>query len=203
VALRLYHSGTSPFVRAVMVALHETGLLAEVELVPVVGSPVEPGSMPVAQNPLGKVPTLERPDGPALYDSRVICRWLDARAGGRLYPPAPRLWETLTLEATGQGMAEAAVLMRYEATLRAGDAASAAWTGAQWAKVARALDALEARWMSHLAGPLDAGQIAVACALGYLDFRHGEREWRAGRPALAAWEARFSARPSMQATRPA
>ena len=70
-------------------------------------------------------------------------------------------------------------------------------------KVARALDTIEARWISHLAGPLDAAQIALGCALGYLDFRHGERGWRSGRPALAAWDARFAERPAMQATRPA
>jgi glutathione S-transferase len=151
----------------------------------------------VALNPLGKIPTLERAGGPALYDSRVICRYLDDLAGGRLYPEKPRLWETLTLEATAHGVAEAAVLMVYEERLRPEEARSEAWVEGQWAKVARALDALEARWMSHLAGPLDMGQIATGCALGYLDFRHGRRDWRAGRPALAAWEAKFAARPAM------
>jgi glutathione S-transferase len=201
--MRLFHSSASPFVRKVMVMLHETGLIGAVEIVTTKGTPLEPGSHPLAQNPLGKVPTLERADGPALYDSRVITRYLDARAGGGLYPDGERLWETLTLEATGDGMMEAAVLMTYEARLRPEAARSAAWVEAQWAKVARACDVLEARWMAHLAGPLDAGQIAVACALGYVDLRHGARDWRAGRPALAAWEARIAALPSMQATRPA
>lgn len=185
-----------------MVVLHETGLLERVALVPAAGNPVAPGSMPVAWNPLGKVPTLERDDGPALYDSRVICRYLDAAAGRGLYPDGPRLWETLTLEATADGMLDAAVLMVYEARLRPEDRRLPEWVEGQWAKVSRALDAFEARWMAHLAGPLDAGQIAVGCALGYLDFRHAARDWRAGRPALAAWEARFAARPAMAATRP-
>ena len=158
--------------------------------------------MPVARNPLGKIPTLERDDGPALYDSRVICRYLDDLAGGRLYPEKPRLWETLTLEATGDGIMEAAVLMVYEERTRPEEQRFAPWVEGQWAKIARALDALEARWLAHLAGPLDAGQIAVGCALGYVDFRHAARDWRAGRPGLAAWEARFAARPAMQATRP-
>ncbi len=186
-----------------MVVLHETGLTDEVELVLASGTPVAPGSMPVERNPLGKVPTLERSDGAALYDSRVICRYLDDLAGGTLYPAKPRLWETLTLEATGDGMADAAVAMRYQQTLLPAQQQSPEWLEAQWLKVARALDALEARWMSHLAGPLDAGQIAVACALGYLDFRHADRAWRSGHPALAAWHARFAERPSMQATQPA
>ena len=201
--MRLYHSPTSPFVRKVMVVLHETGQLDAVELVPASGNPVEPGTMPVARNPLGKVPTLERTDGPALYDSRVICRYLDDLAGGGLYPAKPRLWETLTLEATADGMMEAAVLMVYESRTRPPERQHPAWVEAQWTKVAHALDALEARWISHLAGPLDAAQIAVGCALGYLAFRHAARDWRAGRPALAAWDARFAERPSMQATRPA
>ncbi len=200
--MRLYDSATSPFVRKVKVVLHETGLLPGVELVPAGGTPVAPGTMPVTRNPLGKIPVLEREDGPALYDSRVICRYLDDLAEGGLYPPKPRLWETLTLEATGDGMMEAAVLMIYEERTRPEERRFDGWVEAQWAKIARALDAIEARWMAHLAGPPDAGHVATGCALGYLDFRLGARDWRAGRPALAAWAARFAERPSMLATRP-
>lgn len=202
VALRLYNSHTSPFVRIVEVTLRETGLSDQVERVLATGSPLDPGSIPIGQNPLGKIPTLERADGAALYDSRVICRYLDDLAGAGLYPPAPRLWETLTLEATAQGVAEAAVLMIYEERLRPEALRSGAWVEGQWSKVERALDAVEARWMSHLAGPLDIGQIGIGCALGYLDFRHDARAWRAGRPGLAAWAAKFLDRPSMRATAP-
>jgi glutathione S-transferase len=200
--MRLHHSATSPFVRKVMVTLHETGQLEQVELVSAAGNPVAPGTMPVAVNPLGKVPTLERPDGPAIYDSRVITRYLDSIVGGGLYPDGPRVWETLTLEAAGDGINEAAVLMVYERKLREEAAQSAAWVEGQWAKIARALDALEDRWLAHLAGRIDAGQIAVGCALGYLDFRHAGRNWRAGRPGVARWFEQFAERPSMVATRP-
>ena len=200
--MRLFHSPTSPFVRKVMVTLHETGQLDQVELVPAAGTPLAPGTMPVAVNPLGKVPTLERPDGPALYDSRVITRYLDALGEGGLYPEAPRLWETLTLEATGDGITEAALLIVYEGRLRPDAGQSEPWVEGQWAKAARALDVLEARWLAHLAGRVDAGQIAVGCALGYLDFRHPARNWRDGRSGLARWFERFDARPSMAATRP-
>ena len=92
--------------------------------------------------------------------------------------------------------------MTYEARLRPEGARSGPWVDGQWRKVARALDAVEARWMSHLAGPLDLGQITLGCALGYLDFRLDARGWRAGRPALAAWADRFLARPAMATTRP-
>jgi glutathione S-transferase len=200
--VRLYHSPTSPFVRKVWVLLIETGQIGETELVTATGTPTDPGTKPLALNPLGKIPTLERADGPALYDSRVICRYLDARAEAGLYPAPPRLWEVLTLEATADGVMEAALLMTYEWRLRPEAARFAPWVEAQWSKVALALDAVEARWMAHLAGKLDMAQIALGCALGYLDFRHGARDWRAGRPALAAWEARFRERPAMQATVP-
>lgn len=200
--MRLYFSPTSPYVRKVTVLLHETGQLAEVELVSGSGSPVDPGMAPLEANPLGKVPALERPDGPALYDSRVICRYLDARADAGLYPEGARLWDTLTVEATGDGILDAALLMVYEGRLRPEELRFAPWVEGQWAKVDRALDVLETRWLAHLRGPLDAGQIAVGCALGYLDFRHGARGWRAGRPGLAAWFDSFAARPSMMATLP-
>lgn len=200
--LRLYHAPTSPYVRKVMLVLHETGQLADVELVPATGTPVDPATMPLAQNPLGKIPALERPDGPSLYDSRVICRYLDDRAGGRLYPKPPRLWDALTLEATADGIMDAAILMVYETRVRPEEIRFAPWVEGQWEKVARALDAIEGRWIGHLAGALDIGQIATGAALGYLDLRHADRGWRSGRPALADWYARFAARPAMEATVP-
>ena len=200
--MKLYHAATSPYVRKVMILLLEAGRAAEVILVPAFGTPVDPGSMPVAQNPLGKVPALERDDGPALYDSRVICRYLDDRFGSGLYPVGPRLWDTLVLEATGDGILDAALLMVYESRVRPEERQHSPWVEAQWAKVARALDALEERWLSHLAGPLCMGQVAVACALGYLDLRHDARGWREGRAGLAAFGARMAARDSMIATVP-
>ncbi|MDR0809912.1 MAG: glutathione S-transferase [Gemmobacter sp.] len=200
--MRLYHSPASPYVRKVMVVLHETGLLPQVALVPVAGTPVAPDAAIVSSNPLGKIPALETGTGEVLYDSRVICRWLDERAGAGLYPPGDRLWQVLTLEATADGILDAALLMVYEWRIRPEQNRHTPWVEGQWSKIARALDALESRWMNHLNGPLDAGQIGIGAALGYLDFRLSDRQWRAAHPHLAAWEAEFSARPSMQATRP-
>jgi glutathione S-transferase len=205
--MRLHMAAASPFARKVVVVLHETGQFAKVEIVPAAGTPTEPGTLPLRLNPLGKIPALERPDGPTLYDSRVICRYFADLAGepsaGGLYPAPPRLWETLTLETTGDGICEAAVLMIYEGRTRPEELRSSAWVESQWSKVERAVDAIEERWMSHLLGPLDVGQIAIGCALGYLDFRHGTRDWRSGHPNLSSWKAEFAQRPSMQASRPA
>ncbi len=200
--MKLFHSPLSPYVRKVMVVLHETGQHDAVEIVAATGTPLDPATMPLAENPLGKIPCLTRPDAPALYDSRVICRFLDDRTGGRLYPAAPRLWDTLTLEATGDGIADAALLMIYEARLRPEQLRMVDYVEGQWHKIARALDTLERRWLAHLAGPFDMGQVAVGCALGYLDLRHGARAWRDGRPGLAAWYAALGERPAMVATRP-
>ena len=200
--LRLYTSPTTPFGRKAMVLILEAGLADQVEIAQATGSPLDSSKMPLSQNPLGKIPALERGDGPAVYDSRVICRYLDDRAGAGLYPPAPRLWETLTLEATADGMIEAAILMLYEGRLRPEEKRFDAWVEGQWAKIARALDTLEGRWMSHLNGPLDMGQIAIGVALSYLDFRFDARGWRQGRPELARWHEAFAARESMAATVP-
>ncbi len=199
---QLLGNPASPFVRKVRVVLEETGLGSEVEQVMVATTPTAPAGEVTAAHALKKIPALIRPDGCTLYDSRVITRYLDARGGGRLYP-APHIWETLTLEATGDGIMEAAVLMVYEGRCRPEDKQDHGWVDAQWGKIENALDALTARWMSHLAGPVDAGVIAIGCALGYLDFRHSGREWRKGRDALDDWFAVFAERDAMKATRPA
>ena len=198
--IELIGSPASPFVRKCRVVLAETGQ-EDVQFVNVATSPLETASVAAAANPLGKIPALVRDGGPALYDSRVITRYLDDRAEAGLYPAA-RLWDTLTLEATGDGIMDAAVNMVYEKRYRPEEMWFAPWLDAQWGKVTRALDALESRWMSHLHGPLDAGQISVACALSYLDLRHCDKDWRAGRDALTAWHKSFAARPSMGATEP-
>ncbi|MGD1883656.1 MAG: glutathione S-transferase family protein [Paracoccaceae bacterium] len=199
--MQLLMSGPSPFVRKVLVLLHETGQTDAVGTVQVTAAVGGTEAQLAAANPLGKIPALMRDEGPTLYDSRVICRFFDDRAGAGLYRPQ-NTWETLVLEATADGIMEAAVLMVYEIRFRGDEGKNAAWLEGQWEKVARGLDALNARWMAHLNGPLDIGQIGVGAALGYLDLRHEDRNWRTGRNALAAWYERFAERPSMQATIP-
>ncbi|KMW60429.1 Glutathione S-transferase family protein [Candidatus Rhodobacter oscarellae] len=200
--MQLHDNPASPFCRIVQVLIRETGQANDVEIDPAIGHPLASEKMPVAQNPLGKIPTLSREEGPALYDSRVICRYLDARVSGGMYPDGDALWDALTLEATAHGIMDAAVLMVYEWRARPEEAYSKDWVEGQWAKVTRALDAIEARWMGHLAAPMNITHIAVGCALGYLDFRHADRDWRAGRPNLSAWFEGFATRESMKDTAP-
>ena len=199
--MQLLSSPASPFVRKARVLLLETDQ-EDVEVRDVTSSPMGGEAALNAANPLGKIPALIRDGAPTLYDSRVITRYLNDRAGADLYPQA-RLWDVLTLEATGDELMTIAVAMTYEARFRAKPGLVwQDWLDAQWVKVDRTLDALESRWMSHLHGPLDMGQISVGCALGYLDLRHDARNWRARRDALSAWYATFAERPSMQATAP-
>jgi len=199
--MQLLTGPTSPYCRKVDVLLRESGLRDHVEDILGSGTPIEPNPTTIASNPIGKIPALIREDGPTLYDSRVICRYIDTLAGGVFYPES-RLWEVLTLEATAEGMTDAALLMAYEWRIRPEELRYQPWVEGQWEKIARGLDAVEARWMSHLEGRIDIGHIGVACALGYLDFRHDDRGWRTGHPALAAWFERFSERSSMIETRP-
>ncbi|WP_227271165.1 glutathione S-transferase [Roseobacter weihaiensis] len=200
--MKLFHSPASPYVRKVVVLLHELEKTEAVALETITTTAFASDEALKAANPLGRIPALERAEGATLYDSRVITSYLNDLFGGTLYPQGSGRWETLTLEATGDGIMDSAVSMSYEKRLRPEAEQSDAWVEAQWSKISRALSVLNTRWMSHLSGPLTMAHISVGCALSYLDFRHGPRNWRQGNEALAAWHQAFDSRPSMQASRP-
>lgn len=199
--MKLIISPASPYVRKVRVLVHELGLTDVVTEQPVTTNAFASDATAIAANPLGKIPALVRDDAPTLYDSRVITRFLNDTHDGGMYPAA-RIWETLTLEATADGIMDCAVSMAYEVRLRPEAEQSPDWIEAQWQKVSRAIKAVNNRWMSHLSGPLDMSHIAMGCALSYVDFRHGVRNWRDGNDELAGWHATFVTRDSMQATKP-
>jgi glutathione S-transferase len=201
--MRLYTNPASPFGRKVKVLAHETGLFERLELLDEVLTPVAPSDAVSAANPLGKIPCLVTKDGMALYDSRVICEYLDGLHGGRPMFPAEggARWRALTLQALGDGIMDAGVATRYETFLRPDALRWPDWVQAQKLKIGRALDRLEGEAANRGDEP-DIGLLTVGCALGYLDFRYAADAWRNGRPQLAAWFERFDARPSMQATRP-
>jgi glutathione S-transferase len=202
IVMRLIYSPASPFVRKVVVLMHEAGLSDKVTLNPVATTALNTADDARAANPLGKIPALVRDGDSTIFDSRVICRYLDDLAGSNLYP-ADRLWDVLTLEALADGIMESAVSMVYEVRLRPENEQSPAWIDAQWSKVAHALAALEANQFAAATGDVNMGQLAVACALGYLDFRHAGRNWQADFPKLAAWQQQIGQRASMMATTPA
>ena len=201
--MKLYHSPASPFVRKALVAAHELGLADAIEIVPVAMTPVK--SVPALndENPLGKIPALVLDDGTALYDSPVICEYLDTRHdGSRLFPAeGPERWTALRRQALADGLLDAAILCRYETFLRPEERQWTDWIEGQRSKFRRALDALEGE-AEDFGDTVDIGTVSAGCAADYLDFRSLDDGWREGRPHLAAWLEGFAARPSMQATRP-
>lgn len=200
--MKLHYSAGSPFVRKCLVVAHELGIADRFELLPAAAHPVKRDARIIESNPLGQVPTLTCDDGTVLYDSRVICEYLDAEFGGTLFPAAGvARWRCLTEVALADGMTGAALLARYETVARPEAAQWPDWIDGQLAKVRSGVD-----WLDQAAPAfgdrVDIGTIAFGCALGYVDFRFPQVDWRATSPATAAWFARFSERASMQQTVP-
>ena len=200
--MKLYFSPASPYARKVRVSALELGLAERIELLPVTLSPVSPNAQLREHNPLGKIPVLLTDSGEALYDSPVICEYLDALAGGgRLWPAAgPARWRALRRQALADGITDAAVLVRYEQTVRPEALRWSEWIEGQRLKIRTALAELES---DSLEGPFDIGAISIACALGYLDLRFAEERWREHQPRLAGWLAALAQRPSLASSTPA
>ncbi len=197
--MKMFYSASSPFVRKVMIVAHELGLADRIETLPSAAGPVERNATIREHNPIGQVPTFIADDGLVLYDSRVICEYLDALGHGSFFGSGPARWRNLTDAALGDGLMGAALLARYEVALRPEPLRWPDWVGGQLAKVTDAVDRME---ISDLDGRVDIGTVSFACGLGYLDFRYADLDWRAGHPKTAAWFATFGERPSMQATMP-
>ena len=197
--MKLFFSATSPYVRKCLVVAHELGVAERITLLPSNAHPVQRDATLVAQNPLGKVPTLVTDDGQVLYDSRVICEYLDASFGGQLFPrDGVARWQALTLQSLADGMLDAALLARYEEAARPEALRWAEWSAGQLDKLHTSLAALEAA-PAQLTGRVDIGTLTLGCALGYIDFRFDRLGWRGRYPQVAAWAAGFLQRPSMAA----
>ena len=203
-SMTLFHNPASPFVRKVRVLLAETGQQDRVTLHGCMPTPVNPDAQLVQGNPVGKIPALRLADGTVLHDSRVILDYFDHQHVGN--PLIPRdgsaRWRRLTLASMADGIMDAAVLVRYETALRPVEKHWDQWLDEQRNKIRRTLAELEAHAIAELASHFDIAAISVACALGYLDFRHPDMQWREDNPQLAAWYAEVSQRPSMQQTQP-
>jgi glutathione S-transferase len=196
--MQVYYSPFSPFVRKVLVCAAELGIA--VERLPSSAHPITRDQTIVAVNPLGRVPTFFADNGEVLYDSRVICEYLDATSDSpRLFPAnGPARWQSLREQALADGLLEAALLMRYEQVVRPDGLRYQAWFDGQHEKVVSALAQLEA-WAPGFGERVDIGTISIACALAYVDLRFPDEAWRAN-AALAAWFARFNERESMIST---
>jgi len=202
--MTLHWSPRSPYVRKVMIVAHELGLQDRLHTVRTVVGGTEPHHELMRINPLGKIPTLELEDGSVLYDSPVICEYLDTlHSGPKLFPTAwPERGVALRRLALGDGMLDAALPWLGE-RFRPADRQSQLHIALWRAKLVASVDALE-----HEAGALlrdgvfSIGHVAIGVALGYLDFRFGELSWRDGHAKLAAWHQTFNARPAVQANPP-
>ncbi|WDU62687.1 glutathione S-transferase N-terminal domain-containing protein [Pseudomonas poae] len=203
-SMTLFHNPASPFVRKVRVLLIETGQQDRVALQNCTPTPVNPDTHVVQGNPVGKIPALRLADGSVLHDSRVILDYFDHQHVGN--PLIPRdgsaRWRRLTLASMADGIMDAAVLVRYESALRPVEKHWDQWLEEQRNKIRRALAELEQEAIVELTSRFDVASISVACALGYLDFRHPDMQWRTDNPQLAAWYAEVSQRPSMLQTQP-
>ena len=199
--MRIFFSPSSPYVRKVMIVAHELGLADRIEKLPSAAGPVARDATIREHNPIGQVPTFFADDGTVLYDSRVICEYLDVLGGGTMFGAGAERWRNLTDAALGDGLLGAALLARYEAILRPETLRWADWSAGQMAKIADAIDRMEMMGAA-LDGRVDIGTITLACGLGYMDFRFPDYDWRTTHPVVTSWFAGFADRPAMKATVP-
>lgn len=202
--MKLLYAPTSPFARKVRAAAIELGLSDRIQLEHVQVAPGKPNrDYARSHNPLRKIPALVTPQGMTIFDSTVICEYLDALAGGgAIIPPAgDARWRVLTNHSVAQGICDAAVLVRYETWLRPEAYRWSEWTEDQSDRIVSGIAWFEQR-PAELEGPLNLGHLALGCALGYIDFRYPEHDWKTGHPTLAAWFATLMQRPSFALTMP-
>jgi glutathione S-transferase len=198
--MKLRYSSASPFVRKVLVFAHETGLASQIECIKT--DVWDEGSDIVEDNPLGKIPALIAPEG-TFIGSALCCEYLDSLHGGRRLIPAeiPRRWSVLQRHSLADGIIEAGVAYVVETIRRPKALIYASMKERQRAKILRTLDRIEAT-AGQASGDIDLASITLGCALGYLDFRLANMDWRSSCPALASWFAAFDERASMRATKP-
>jgi glutathione S-transferase len=199
--MKLHWSPRSPFVRKVMVVVHELGLVDRITCVRTVAATTKPHAALMQDNPLSKIPTLVLDDGMVIYDSPLICEYLDSLGGApKLHPVEPKArLVALRRQALGDGFLDLLVLLRDE-RMRANP--SDAHKASASVRKAAVLNSLEQEADALAAAPLGIGHIAIGCALSYLDFRYADEDWRKDHPHVASWHATFATRPSVRATEP-
>jgi glutathione S-transferase len=200
--MRVHVNPASPFARKVRIVARESKTLERLQEVETAVSPVAPNSDLANANPLIKIPALILDDGTVLYDSRVICEYLDSLGSAALFPASgPERWNALRLQALCDGILDAAVLTRYETAVRPQELQWLDWIAGQRKKIEGGIAALE-REQSGWGERFGIGQITAACACGYLDFRFPQINWRTEYPGLAKWFERACARSSVRETAP-
>ena len=198
--MKLHWSPKSPFVRKVMICAHELDLVPQLKLVRSVAAMLKPNPDIMRDNPLSTIPTLVLDDGTTLFDSIVICEYLNDLAGGPLFPrECLRKWQTLRWHAFADGLLEILILWRNE---REKESRLPQLLDAFALKTTASLAQFEKEAPSLATAPISVGHLTIACMLGYLDFRFDDLGWRTKAPRLAEWHREFAARPSYVATEP-
>jgi glutathione S-transferase len=198
--MKIHGDVISPFTRMCLVTAHELGLKDQLKLVPSVVKPAEVNPVLSKLSPIGKIPVLETDHGHAIYDSRVIMEYLAHHAGEKHFIPddGVKRFRVLTLLALAQGIGDAAVAKRYEQVQRPEGMRWAEYKSRLKERIFAGLDDIENHWTANLS-EVNAASVAVACTLGYIDYRHDALNWRSGRPELEAFAARFNERMNMKA----
>lgn len=200
--MKLYHSANSPFVRKVMIAAEALGLTGCIELIPARGNVLARDPAFRSINPSGQIPTLLTDDGEVLFDSPVICEYLDAGVGGSLFGQGRERWRNLRDQALGDTMLDAALHTRYETAMRPAELRWVDWQEAWSNKIIDTMTLLECR-AGSLAGRMDIGVVAIFCALAYIDARLAETvSWRERFPELAGWFTVFASYPQVSPSAP-
>lgn len=199
--MKLHWSPKSPYVRKVMVCAHELGITGQLELVRSVAAMLVPNEALMHDNPLSKIPTLVLDDGRRLFDSVVICEYLNELAQGPFFPAGDAKWPNLRWHAFGDGLLDVLILWRNErdrSDAQRSDELIAAFDH----KTRASLQQLDSEVSQLDASPWAIGHLTIGCALGYLDFRFSDLNWRDQVPRLAQWYETTSSRPAFQATSP-
>lgn len=199
--MKLHWSPKSPYVRKVMIVAHETHQLDKFERVRSVAAMLKPNERLMIDNPLSKIPTLVLDDGSTLFDSAVICEYLNDLAGASFFPKGDAKWSALRWHAFGDGLLDATILWRNERE-RSDAERSDVLIAAFEHKTLASLRMLDGEADALAAAPVAIGHVALTCALGYLDFRFENLGWRAHAPRLAQWFATMEARESYKASSP-
>ena len=198
--LKLHWSPKSPYVRKVMICAHELGVVDRLELVRSVAAMLKPNARLMEDNPLSKIPTLVLDDGFTLFDSVVVCEYLDDLAQGSLFPKqGADKWQALRWHALGDGLLDALILWRNE---REREVPLPTLMAAFELKTRAALKLLDDEAQALAETGFSIGHVTIGCALGYLDYRFDALGWRTIAPRLAEWQADIARRPSFQATEP-
>lgn len=199
--MKIFYSAASPFVRKTMIVAEELGIVDRIERLPAAASPVSRDRTIIPFNPLGQVPTFMTDDEQVLFDSKVICEYLNDKFDGKLFGDEHTRWSVLTDHAAADGVIAASLLVRYELLARPEALQWNEWIDGQTDKITTGLQYFEDK-AATLEDRIDIVTITLACAFDYLDFRLPDYNWQKRFPALKAWYDKFSVRPSIATTRP-